>query len=224
MAVRGAIACIKQYLMVFNCLLWICGMVLLSFAIWMWIDNNRAEDLELGNTTFYTAVCILMADGAFVALLGALGCFGAGRESTCLLGTYLAFLLAALLAKLAVAAAIYANQDGVVSVLQNLYLYAYAKFLKTERTSLGLTLRVLHHALDCCGVTGLLDPIITNTCPARSGLAIFTLSPCFSAISALFEKQGRVILSVWLGLGWVTTLTLICTVILLAGIRGSSRC
>ncbi|XP_030050240.1 CD9 antigen-like isoform X1 [Microcaecilia unicolor] len=221
MAVRGETTCIKHYLVVFNCLLWICGMVLLGFGIWMWIDDNLAEvlDLESSNTTFYTTVYIMIAVGVFVALLGGLGCYGAGRESMSSLAAYFAFLLAVLIVELAVAAVIYANQNGVVSVLQNLYTYAYVKFLKTERTSLGLTLRVLHHALDCCGVTGVLDQIITNTCPARSGLAVFTLSSCPSAISTMFEKQSHVILGVCLGLGGVTILTLIFTAVLLAGIR-----
>lgn len=223
MAVRGGAACIKQYLLVVNSLLSICGMVLLIFGFWMWINNKQAEDfdVESSSTTFYGTMYLLMGAGAFMVLQGALGCFGAGQESVSLLGTYFVFLLVSLVVELAVAVAIYTNQDGVVSLLQNLYTYAYLKFLKTEKTSLGLTLKMLHHALDCCGVTGVLDQIISNTCPARSGLAVFTLQPCSSAIAALFNNQGHAMLGVWLGLGGVTILAMVFTVILMAGIRGS---
>ncbi|XP_029440535.1 CD9 antigen-like [Rhinatrema bivittatum] len=227
MAVRGGIACIRMFLMVFNSLLCLCGLMLLIFGFWLCIDSWQMEDSELEPSStsfsFGLAVFFLMAVGAFVMFLGAVGCFGAGLEALNVLEMYFALLLSALVVELIVAVVSIVEQDWVVATLQDLHAHVYIKFLKTEKTSLGLTLMVLHHALDCCGSRGLVDQLVAHTCPARSGLAVFTLQSCSSTITALFEQQGHVVYAAWIGLIMVTILAMVFSVVLWARIRRSGK-
>lgn len=223
MAVRGGTAFIKILLVIFNFLLFACGLLLLICSFWIWIDNRKmlVSELYVMNTTYYNTVYILMGTGAFVTLLGILGCLGSGQESTGMLTAYFILLVVVLTVEVAVVTVIFSYQDGVIARLQNLYAYAYLKFLSTQMPSLRLTLIILHHVLDCCGLTGILDQIITNTCPARSGLDIFMVQSCPSAITAIFQRNGGAIQGVCIGLGVATILALVFTKVLQARIQRS---
>lgn len=85
------IKCIKTLLFVFNFFFWIAGAAILGIGIWTEIDPGQF-DAFLGNSGYSLPAKILIAAGAFVMIVGFLGCCGAIRESRLLLGLFFACL------------------------------------------------------------------------------------------------------------------------------------
>lgn len=85
------IKCIKTLLFVFNFIFWLAGAAILGIGIWTEIDPGQF-DAFLGNSGYSLPAKILMAAGAFVMVIGFLGCWGAIKESRPLLGMFFACL------------------------------------------------------------------------------------------------------------------------------------
>lgn len=58
---------------------------MLAVSVWLYLDSSAY--LGEGGGTYLVAIFVLMAAGAFMILVGMLGCCGALQESPCLLGT-----------------------------------------------------------------------------------------------------------------------------------------
>lgn len=61
------------------------GGAILGLAIWLRVDGNSLGVLV--DESWYVASYIMMGIGGVIFLIAFLGCFGALRESACLLGT-----------------------------------------------------------------------------------------------------------------------------------------
>ncbi|KAL9955400.1 hypothetical protein ACROYT_G036714 [Oculina patagonica] len=85
------IKCIKTLLFTFNFIFWLAGAAILGIGIWTEIDPGQF-DAFLGNSGYALPAKILMAAGAFVMVVGFLGCCGAIKESRPLLGAFFACL------------------------------------------------------------------------------------------------------------------------------------
>jgi len=91
---------IARFLLItFNFIFWLSGAAILAVGIWILVDKNLQEYLDvikdaMGNEdALRTSAYILIGFGAFVFLVGFCGCCGAIRKSKCLLGFYILFLV-----------------------------------------------------------------------------------------------------------------------------------
>uniref|UniRef100_A0A3Q4GLR7 Tetraspanin 2a n=1 Tax=Neolamprologus brichardi TaxID=32507 RepID=A0A3Q4GLR7_NEOBR len=85
--VQGGMKCVKYLLFAFNIIFWVSGLLVLAVGLWLRFDPNTV-DLLTGD-----AVYILLGAGALMMVVGFLGCFGAIRESQCLLALFFACLV-----------------------------------------------------------------------------------------------------------------------------------
>ncbi|KAL8565352.1 hypothetical protein ACOMHN_029047 [Nucella lapillus] len=109
-------SCARLILIIFNFIFWLSGAAILGVGIWILVDPNLEDKIELVHTTdqeyFKQAAYLLLAFGAFIFLVGFSGCCGAIRNSKCLLGLYIFFLVVVFAGELAagILAAIYKDE------------------------------------------------------------------------------------------------------------------
>jgi len=83
----------KYLLFAFNFLFWVVGAVLLGVGIWVLVDRDAAELIHVATASTSDALVkgaavTLIIAGAFVFVVAFFGCFGACKESVCMLMTY----------------------------------------------------------------------------------------------------------------------------------------
>ncbi|KTF94310.1 hypothetical protein cypCar_00015835 [Cyprinus carpio] len=112
---EGGIQCIKYLLFVFNFIFWLAGTGVLAVGLWLRFDERTKEFFtgEDASTVFLTGVYILIVAGAIMMVVGFLGCCGAIRESTCMLGLFFVFLLIIFAAEVAAGIWGLSNQENV---------------------------------------------------------------------------------------------------------------
>uniref|UniRef100_A0A0B7AXM6 Tetraspanin n=1 Tax=Arion vulgaris TaxID=1028688 RepID=A0A0B7AXM6_9EUPU len=146
--------CARLLLIVFNFIFWLSGAAILGVGIWILVDPNMKEYMEVikdaskDGEFLKVAAYILIGFGAFVFLVGFCGCCGAIRSSKCLLGFYILFLVVVFAGELAagIYVAVYKNDtnskldSGLTKSIQENYgvkLTTAWDFVQTE--------------LKCCG-------------------------------------------------------------------------
>nr|XP_002122680.1 CD9 antigen-like [Ciona intestinalis] len=83
----------KYLLFAFNFVFWLAGAGTLGVGIWLLVDPTIQDSIDLAGLQIYEAGAIVfVAAGSLILIIGFLGCCGAIKESTCLLGTYFGFL------------------------------------------------------------------------------------------------------------------------------------
>ncbi|XP_005093634.1 CD82 antigen [Aplysia californica] len=98
----------RLLLITFNIIFWLSGVVILGVGIWILVDPDLQDYLDVikdasgGEDFLKIAAYILIGFGAFVFLVGFCGCCGAIRRSKCLLGLYIFFLVVVCAGELAV--------------------------------------------------------------------------------------------------------------------------
>jgi len=83
----------KYILFAFNFLFWVVGSVLLGVGVWVLVDTEAAELFHVAteatsDTLLRGSAITLIIAGAFVFFVAFFGCFGACKESACMLTTY----------------------------------------------------------------------------------------------------------------------------------------
>merc|ERR1711976_1155312 len=87
----------KYILFFFNIVFFICGAAILGVGIWAKVDDsfsvyNEIISFNSSNTYFDSTVWLMIGVGAFIFLVGFLGCCGACQEKSWMLNFY-AFLV-----------------------------------------------------------------------------------------------------------------------------------
>ncbi|KAM6091459.1 LOW QUALITY PROTEIN: CD9 antigen [Theristicus caerulescens] len=220
MPVKGGTKCIKYLLFGFNFIFWLAGTAVLAIGLWLRFDSQTKSifELESNNTTFYTGVYILIGAGALMMLVGFLGCCGALQESQCMLGLFFLFLFV-IFALVAAAIWGFANKEKVIEELKDFYMETWKRSQPAARD----TLKAFQFALDCCGVTGVLEQQFMDTCPKKSVLESLSVVSCFfsvmpAAIDDVFI-QIDVIGSLGLGIAVIMIFGMIFSMVLCCAIR-----
>ncbi|XP_075066327.1 CD9 antigen [Mixophyes fleayi] len=222
MPVKGGTKCIKYLLFGFNFIFWLAGTAVLGIGLWLRFDNQTKTIFDSdANSSFFTGVYILIGAGALMMLVGFLGCCGAIQESECMLGLFFAFLLVIFAIEIAAGIWGFANKDKVVEELKSFYTETYSKYLQTKEASLKETLKGIHLALDCCGVAGAIDNLLTDTCPPKSLLNTLTTQSCPSAIESVFNTKFHIIGAVGIGIAVVMIFGMIFSMVLCCAIRNN---
>ncbi|XP_024070105.2 CD9 antigen [Terrapene carolina triunguis] len=218
MPVKGGTKCIKYLLFGFNFIFWLLGTAVLAIGLWLRFDTQTKNifEMESNNSNFYTGVYILIGAGALMMLVGFLGCCGAVQESQCMLGLFFAFLLVIFAIEVAVAIWGFSNKATIIDEVKKFYKETYDK---RSQTAAKETLTAFQHALNCCGMTPVLDQLITDTCPKKEGLEAITLPTCPAAIEEVFTSKLNVIAAVGIGIAVVMIFGMIFSMILCCAIR-----
>jgi len=83
---------VKALFFTFNVIFWAAGCTLLGVSIWLLVDDDVSETVEIAGVSIYTGSYVLVAAGALMFVVGFAGCCGAMKNSTLLLGIYFGFL------------------------------------------------------------------------------------------------------------------------------------
>ncbi|CAH1787315.1 unnamed protein product [Owenia fusiformis] len=161
MAIGCGAKCSKFMLIVFNFIFWLSGAALLGIGIWLRVDPTilKLQDLISISTDDqylnYIAY-FLIGVGAFVFLVGFLGCCGAIKESRCMLGMYIFFMVLIMGAEIAagVLAIVYKAQ---IEKELNKSLATEIKEKFEETNAIGAAMGYTQLYFDCCGVSGQAD-------------------------------------------------------------------
>jgi len=83
---------VKALFFTFNVIFWAAGCTLLGVSIWLLVDDDVSDTVEVAGVSIYTGSYVLVAAGALMFVVGFAGCCGAMKNSTLLLGIYFGFL------------------------------------------------------------------------------------------------------------------------------------
>lgn len=158
-------------LITFNFIFWLSGAAILAVGIWILVDPDLQEYLDViksaseDEDAMSTAAYILIGFGAFVFLVGFCGCCGAIRKSKCLLGFYILFLLLVCGGELAAGIYVAIYQGEAEDKLNS----GLTKSIKTEYAGkLTTAWDLVQKELKCCGGLGISD-YVNSTWAASSG-------------------------------------------------------
>ncbi|XP_065121824.1 CD9 molecule b isoform X1 [Paramisgurnus dabryanus] len=220
-ALSGGEQCIKYILFIFNFIFWLAGTGVLAIGLWLRFDE-RTKGLfssEDSPSVFFTGVYILIVAGAVMMVVGFLGCCGAIRESSCMLGLFFVFLLIIFAAEVAAGIWGLSNQDKIVNEVQQFYTQTFNNYKDTKQEALRETLRLIQYGLKCCGPSGTAFDGATETCPKKEGLEILVTTSCPEAIKDVFTSKLHIIGGVGIGIGVIMIFGMIFSMLLCCAIR-----
>ncbi|XP_017335428.1 tetraspanin-2a [Ictalurus punctatus] len=206
--VQGVTKCVKYLLFLFNFIFWLSGSMVLAVGLWLRFDPNTKSLLNADNApqTFFFAVYILMGVGGIMMLVGFFGCFGAVRESQCLLGLFFSCLLIIFGAEVAAGIFGLLNKDGIIHEVKNFYNTSF-------NTNSSITINAFHQNLECCG--DLEKKSNTSLCPTNSN------KDCNTAIEDFFNEKLIIIGYVGIGIAGIMIIGMVFSMVLCRGIRSN---
>lgn len=158
--------CAKIMLILFNIIFWLSGAALLGVGIWVLVDNSLVKYIdffaavdESGALLKYAAY-ILIAVGCFVLVVGFCGCCGAIRESQCLLGLYIFFLVIVMAGEIALGVLAIIFKGKLENAATNKFQDTLReKYNKTTDAGMAFTDAVMFVEREgkCCGLNGFED-------------------------------------------------------------------
>ncbi|XP_064652782.1 tetraspanin-18-like isoform X2 [Lineus longissimus] len=158
----------KYFLFIFNIIFFLVGAVLLGVGIWVVVDNTylmafinnfNTGGVNVGGLLSSSAY-VLIAFGAFIFVVGFLGCCGAWKESKCLLGIYSVIVGIILLVEIVavILAAVY--YDQAVSLAKTFLLSTiYTEYDGTANSANAVSLAwdYAQITFSCCGLDNYTD-------------------------------------------------------------------
>ncbi|XP_067951715.1 CD151 antigen-like [Watersipora subatra] len=120
---RDGIVILRRCLIAGNAFIWLFGIGVLVFAMWLFFDTGNADApekldqhlryLHTDLNYYYAAVYLLIGTGVIILFIGVFGWLGAYRESINLLTAYSAIMLLVVAGHLAAASVSIANRDTI---------------------------------------------------------------------------------------------------------------
>ncbi|KAF6029443.1 hypothetical protein EB796_012243 [Bugula neritina] len=208
MAERDGITALKWCLFVGNMFLWLFGIGVLVFAMWLIFDSGNADapeklDQNIQNLSkdlgyYYGAVYILIGAGVILLFVGVIGWLGALRESVCMLTGYSIILGIIFLCHILSAALCYsyrltiqqAISESIQEVVQEKYGDVSSYYRETQ------IIDYIQRRFNCCGGVEyedwasskwkdrpeyVIDEVVPASCCFGSG-GLEVICPTYSAI------------------------------------------
>lgn len=223
----------KYLLFAFNFCFWLAGAAILGIAIYILVDEEISDVIEVADISIYTGSYVLIAAGVIMLIVGFAGCCGALKESTCLLGLY--FVCLFVIFGLEVGAAIWAFvefgslQEGIDKALNETIEAG-----ETQTINGDDTYKNFQQNFKCCGTTSvcagfgkvLYEGCNCNSndtkecgpfaggddCAASSG--DIYLTPCNEALYDFIDDNMLLIAGIALGIGLAEILGMIISMCL----------
>lgn len=212
--VQGGMKCVKYLLFVFNFIFWLSGLLVLAVGLWLRFDPEIVELLtgDGAPDTFFIAVYILLGAGGLMMIVGFFGCFGAVRESQCLLASFFACLLIIFGAEIAAGVFGFINKEQIVEEVQKFYSSSIADVSNANATAIAL---IYHKTLNCCGGS---TSDLSNTLCAEAAEGT---ENCHAAITDFFNEKLHIIGYIGIGVAGVMILGMIFSMVLCCAIRNN---
>ncbi|XP_061883918.1 tetraspanin-1 [Entelurus aequoreus] len=214
----GCFTLVKGMMVFFNLLIILGGLTLLAMGIWASVDEGTylqlldpfsSRGLQQVNVGFF---CIAL--GAFLLVLGLLGCCGAGKESKCLLLTFFSIILVLFIAELAAAVVALTYSSFAEEILRAWATPALQKDYGSDPV-LSNMLNDTMSELKCCGFTNYTDFVgshFAGNLPPTCCLAdVFPCSQdeakessvegCFQQILKLLKENANIVGGIAAGIG-----------------------
>ncbi|KOC62827.1 Tetraspanin-6 [Habropoda laboriosa] len=144
-------ACLKTLLMLFNCIFWIFGILMLCIGIWMQVQLRNYVDMnsEGSEAESRAALLAIASLGAIVTLTATLACCCTTRGHPALLYLYGAFLAVVALVELGVGASIYAYRTNLNEKFDTNLNDTMAVYGQDARKTSYID--TIQYTLQCCG-------------------------------------------------------------------------
>jgi len=158
----------KFFLFLLNFIVFVVGVVVIALCSLILSHGQDFQKLLSDGTL--TVPIVFLASGIVVMLIGFFGCFGALRESPCLLNTYASIVLVLLIAQIALAAYTSIEKETIGNHISENMQKIFNKFGSTEEETQSLN--AAQHSLKCCGVNNYTDwysGYLTPAAPPRDG-------------------------------------------------------
>ncbi|XP_053294095.1 tetraspanin-2a [Pleuronectes platessa] len=212
--VQGGMKCVKYLLFVFNFIFWLSGLLVLAVGLWLRFDPETVELLtgDEAPDTFFIAVYMLLGAGGLMMVVGFFGCFGAVRESQCLLASFFACLLIIFGAEIAAGVFGFLNKEQIVEEVQKFYSSSITDTTNVNGTAIAL---IYHKTLNCCG--GSMSDVSNDLCADASS----DTQDCLNAITDFFNEKLHTIGYIGIGVAGVMIIGMIFSMVLCCAIRNS---
>ncbi|XP_008278431.1 tetraspanin-2a [Stegastes partitus] len=212
--VQGGMKCVKYLLFAFNFIFWLSGLLVLAVGLWLRFDPETVELLTGDGApyTFFIAVYILLGAGGLMMIVGFFGCFGAVRESQCLLASFFACLLIIFGAEITAGVFGFINKEQIAEEVQKFYSSSIADLSNPNGTAIAL---IYHKTLNCCG---------GSTPDTTSGLcadAPEETPDCLTAITDFVNEKLHIVGYIGIGIAGVMIIGMIFSMVLCCAIRNS---
>lgn len=162
----GCFKFLKAMMFIFNGIIFLAGAAVLGVGIWVKVDGNSLltflsgipgapAELNLVQNVGY----VLIALGAILLLVGFLGCYGAAKESKCVLMLFFIIVLIIFIAEVAAGIVILAFRnlfDDLLNTIGREVVESIQKGFGIDTDLTGL-LNTSMIALNCCGFYGYAD-------------------------------------------------------------------
>jgi len=217
-------SCMKYLLFFFNFIFWCVGAAILAVGIWAKVDPAVTEYIGItidDSTSYDIAIILLICVGAFIFLLGFLGCCGACKESSCMLGTFAVLLTILVLVQIVAAILVAVFQSDVNDSIQEVMLEQIKENYFVDD---GITKAWdrMQSDLECCGVSNSsnwdnsawqnnktnLDLVPYSCCDGKSGgddcLKTAAYSEgCYDKMLDWINEHAAIIMGVGFGLAFI---------------------
>ncbi|XP_038075191.1 CD81 antigen-like [Patiria miniata] len=182
---EGCVLCLRCLMVFFNTLLWLAGVAMLGFGLWLRYSQqffpnltpSGDEEAVSAVTAYNIGTYVLMAAGGVIMAIGILGCCGAIKESLCLLGLYFVVLFLLFGMEVGASAWIYLNRAELGNKVGD-----YFELLVTEKYADDEASRVAvdytQSSLECCGANGHEDWLDSGQVIPRSCGVVNCTSDC----------------------------------------------
>ncbi|XP_038551376.1 tetraspanin-2a [Micropterus salmoides] len=212
--VQGGMKCVKYLLFVFNFIFWLSGLFVLAVGLWLRFDPETVELLtgDGAPNTFFIAVYILLGAGGLMMIVGFFGCFGAVRESQCLLASFFACLLIIFGAEIAAGVFGFMNKEQIVEEVQKFYSSSIADVSNSNATAIA---SIYHKTLNCCG--GSTSDTSNTLCEETAE----DTQDCLTAITGFFDEKLHIIGYIGIGVAGVMIIGMIFSMVLCCAIRNN---
>jgi len=183
---EGCVASVVKFsLFITNFLIFLLSLAVLGCGIWVLVDKpsflnlfEKAEEqipTQIGDgfdiTLYTSAAYIIIVVAALVAIMSFFGCFGAWKESKCMLGTY--FVLILVMFIVMVVGAVLAYTGDLQSTLNKPLMDALREYKDNPDTEAQTAFKAawneVQAELKCCGVDNGYDWINNNADFSASG-------------------------------------------------------
>ncbi|XP_015255652.1 PREDICTED: tetraspanin-2-like [Cyprinodon variegatus] len=203
--VQGGMKCVKYLLFGFNFIFWLSGLLVLTVGLWLRFDAAKFPLGDGAPETFLIAVYILLGAGGLMIVVGFFGCFGAVRESQCLLASFFACLLIIFGAVITAGVFGFVNKDKIAEDVHRFY----SDSIDSTNPNITLIVDIYEKALNCCAST------VIEPCDER------TVMDCGAAIEIFFEEKLHIIGFVGIGIAGIMVIGMIFSMVLCCAIKNS---
>jgi len=153
---EGCASCAKWCLIIFNILFCLIGVALIAVGIYAYITLSDYLNI-LGDAKINAPAIVLIVFGVITFIVAAMGCFGACKESPCMLFTFAAIICILLIAEIGAGVAAYVFKDNVESFFDDNSSKVLALYNETADAAATKSWDKVQEELECCGYNGPTD-------------------------------------------------------------------